>query len=184
MRAEIFQDVQRCLQDNFFFREPKTQTQLLDILFIYAKLNPDVGYRQGMHELLAPVLWVVERDAIDPTSIARGASSDRFMLDALDADYVEHDSFAIFCAIMQTAKAFYELGDPSKAGGQDNSPIVTKSRRIHDEVLGALDPELATHLQAIEILPQIFLMYVIKFEPIDRSLTSQTMGATFVWQRV
>ena len=38
---------------------------LRDILFIFCKLNPDVSYRQGMHELLAPVLWVIERDAID-----------------------------------------------------------------------------------------------------------------------
>lgn len=36
-----------------------------DVLFVFCKLNPDVGYRQGMHEILAPVLWVVETEAID-----------------------------------------------------------------------------------------------------------------------
>ena len=36
---------------------------MTDILFIYCKLNQDVSYRQGMHELLAPLYWVLEHDA-------------------------------------------------------------------------------------------------------------------------
>ena len=53
------------MPENLYFRQPDTQRMLVDILFIFCKLNPDVSYRQGMHELLAPILWVVERDAID-----------------------------------------------------------------------------------------------------------------------
>lgn len=63
------------MPENLYFREPKTQAMLLDILFIFCKLNRDVGYRQGMHELLAPVLWVVERDAIN-TSTSAGSLND------------------------------------------------------------------------------------------------------------
>ena len=41
---------------------------MLNILFCYAKENLDVGYRQGMHELLAPILFVLHaeiRDDVD-----------------------------------------------------------------------------------------------------------------------
>ena len=134
---------------------------MLDILFIFSKLNPDLGYRQGMHELLAPVLWVVEHDAIHQSSgleTASGENDDNLMVQTLDANYIEHDAFTIFCAIMQTAKLFYEHDDmKSSAGQQGISPIISRSQHIHQVVLRTVDPELADHLQAIEILPQIFL---------------------------
>jgi TBC1 domain family protein 5 len=147
------------MQDNFFFREPSTQKKLLDILFVYSKLNPDTGYRQGMHELLAPILWVVDCDAVEPRSSRIGAKDEEvenegLMLEVLDPDFVEHDAFNLFCALMQTAKAFYEVGDSK------TSPLVSRSRRIHEDLLAAVDPELERHLVSIEILPQIYLVYV------------------------
>ncbi|KKY21005.1 putative tbc domain [Phaeomoniella chlamydospora] len=155
-RAEIFQDVERCLQENFFFREPRTQKILLDILFIYSKLHPDIGYRQGMHELLAPIVWVIERDAVDldmDTERSGKKEEEHLMTLALDSQYIEHDAFSLFCAVMQTMKSFYELGETNAS-----SPIVNRSVKIHDGLLTKIDPELAEHLQSIEILPQIFLI--------------------------
>lgn len=149
------------MQENYFFREPTTKARMLDILFIYTKLNADLGYRQGMHELLAPVLWIVEHDAIDKKSIDVSASHNRtddLMLQVLDMEYTEHDAFTIFCAIMQTGKLFYEQEAKKVPGVQsDISPIVARSQHIHQVVLRAVDPELADHLQVTEILPQIFL---------------------------
>ena len=147
------------MQDNFFFREPSTQKKLLDILFIYSKLNPDTGYRQGMHELLAPMLWAVDCDAVDAGSLQHDArdqqiENEDMMLEILDAAFVEHDAFNLFCALMQTTKAFYEVGDSK------TSPLVSRSRRIHEELLAAVDPELEHHLGSVEILPQIYLVYV------------------------
>jgi TBC1 domain family member 5 len=142
------------MQDNFFFREPETQRMLLDILFIYAKLNPDLGYRQGMHELLAPLLWVVQQDAVDhdtTTAEDRQAEGFDFMTDVLDYRQREADAFSLFCAVMQTAKSFYEMGD-----NRDSSPIIARSRRIHDDLLSIFDPELALHLQVAGVLPQIY----------------------------
>ncbi|KAK5072198.1 hypothetical protein LTR64_004023 [Lithohypha guttulata] len=153
-REEIWQDVIRCNIDNYFFREPSTQRQLLDILFIYSKLNPDTGYRQGMHELLAPVLWVVFQDAVNPKAVPDnkvGTEGIDFMLETLDSNYVEHDAFNLFCAMMQTLKSFYEVGDT-----KDSSIIVAQSERIHKELLGAVDPDLSTHLEVVGVVPQIF----------------------------
>jgi TBC1 domain family protein 5 len=134
---------------------------MLDILFIFSKLNPDLGYRQGMHELLAPALWIVEHDAVDQNSLAGTASEendDNLMLQMLDANFIEHDAFSIFCMIMQTARSFYEHGDrKSSAAQQGISPIISRCQNIHQVVLRTVDPELADHLEAIEILPQIFL---------------------------
>jgi TBC1 domain family protein 5 len=145
------------MQDNFFFREPSTKKKMLDILFIYSKLNPDTGYRQGMHEILAPILWVVECDALDSASLPddnqQQSEGIGLMRMALDFGSVEHDSFNLFCAVMQTTKSFYEMGQAN-----DSSPIVARCHRIHEEILATIDPDLANHLQVIGILPQVYLM--------------------------
>lgn len=139
---------------------------MLDILFVYSKLNPDLGYRQGMHELLAPILWVVERDAV-ASQFSKNAPVDAtddesVMLQLLDANYVESDSFNLFCSVMQVARSFYEHTDGKPVNSQaELAPIVARSQFIHNELLMAADHELATHLNAIEILPQIFLTYVL-----------------------
>lgn len=161
IRAEIYQDVERCLQDNHFFREPSTKAKMLDVLFIYTKLNPDLGYRQGMHELLAPVLWVVERDSIEKKSLqsmSDDQSYDDLMLQVLDETFIEHDAFTLFCTIMQVARVYYEPGEQRSGAGQmDVAPIVNRCQYIHQGLLTVADEGLAEHLYAIEILPQIFL---------------------------
>lgn len=163
IRAEIYQDVERCLQENYFFREPNTKSMMLDILFIYSKLNPDLGYRQGMHELLAPVLWVVERDAIDPKHLnTNNTGESDSLLQMLDSKYVEHDSFSLLCSIMQIARPFYEHADEKTVNGHaEIAPIVRLCQHIHDELLMNADYELASYLNSIEILPQIFLTCVL-----------------------
>jgi hypothetical protein len=42
-----------------YFRDDDVQQQLTNILFLYAVMHPDIEYRQGMHELLAPVYYAV-----------------------------------------------------------------------------------------------------------------------------
>ena len=175
LRAEIMQDVERCMPENGFFREAETQRKLSDILFVYCKLNADVGYRQGMHELLAPFLWVVEQDAIKIEKASEAGSStdlDGLMSLILDARFVEHDAFNLFTAVMRTAKGFYELDDPKPSSyeqtpgatiglvghAQRESPIIRQSRQIHEGYLATVDAELAGRLEEIDVLPQIFLM--------------------------
>lgn len=154
------QDVQR-LPDEPFYHQETTQTLILDILFIWVKLNPDLGgYRQGMHELLAPILYVVDQDAIDRKS-ASDAAADPMMVEMLDSYFIEHDAFALFSNVMERAKPFYEVS--VGAGGPlsgEQSAIVEKSKEIHEVALMTVDPELAKHLKSIEVLPQIFLMWV------------------------
>ena len=175
LRAEIQQDVDRCMPDNPYFRESKTQETLLNILFIFCKLNVDVGYRQGMHELLAPILWVVSQDAVESQSADLYDDSGKLLEALLAWDFVEHDAFTLFCIVMQTAKSFYENGanaQRSAVAASTNSPIVERSHRIHGTYLRQADPKLADHLHSIDILPQIFIMWAFPSTgTADRALT-------------
>ena len=139
---------------------------MLDILFIFCKLNPDVGYRQGMHEVLAPILWVVERDAIENRSVQMErniATPGELVQDMFDNRFIEHDTFTLFGLVMQNAKFYYVPAggghNPSQpASSQNESPMLVRSKRIFEEYLPKADPSLASHLIKIDIVPQIFLM--------------------------
>lgn len=131
---------------------------LLDILFVFCKLNPDVSYRQGMHELLAPILWVVERDAVDLGQSSKAHGEDVVVRAVYSSEHIEHDAFALFSQLMHSAKNFYEQTTHS---GSEN-PMVVRSQRILHDMLMKADPDLSRHLEAIGIVPQIFLLRWIR----------------------
>lgn len=148
------------MPDNTYFMQPATQTMLLDILFIWAKKNPGIGYRQGMHELAAPVLWVVERDAIEPAS-ATGEPYDQNedVRDMFDEQHIEHDTFSLFNAIMEVTKSSFD--HQSTNGGiekQGDTPIIGRCHRILEDYVARTDSSLAKHLADIDIVPQVFLL--------------------------
>jgi TBC1 domain family protein 5 len=143
------------MPDNVYFRQPATQNMMLDILFVWCKMHPDIGYRQGMHEILAPLLWVVERDAIEVAG-DKSAAVDRTLAEMLDSAYIEHDTHMLFSIIMQTAKSFYA---PAETGSTTReTPMLTRSSRIFEVYLPKTDPELHAQLLKLEIVPQIFLL--------------------------
>lgn len=161
MRAEIEQDVKR-LPDEASYHESSAQRLILDVLFVYCKSNPERGgYRQGMHELLAPIFYVVQKDAVRRDSLVDKDVLDQTMLETLDAAYIEHDAYSLFSKLMQRAQVFYDIKDVTSAGKgalETSSAIVERSKYVHEVLLNRIDPELALHLTNIEILPQIFLM--------------------------
>ncbi|CAG8525412.1 7225_t:CDS:2 [Acaulospora morrowiae] len=172
LRKIIRQDVERTFPDNEYFRDPEIQSRLLDILFIYCKMNTDVSYRQGMHELLAPILWVVDKESLSSANgYAVENDEDAIIKQTLNASFVEHDTFALFSALMKSAKVNYEYNDERpQSTEQDNSriikeaqaeaakltPVVMRCSKIHEEYLKTIDPELHMHLKDLEIEPQLY----------------------------
>jgi TBC1 domain family protein 5 len=169
------------MPDNVYFRQPATQTMMLDVLFVWCKMHPTVGYRQGMHEILAPLLWVIERDAVEMSG-ADGNQADQIMVDMLDASYMEHDTFTLFSLIMQTALSFYAPADPKSASKE--TPMLVRCARIFERYLPKVDPELASHLVKLEIVPQIFLLYAAAFAIKNAAKTIQALDKTTLRSRV
>lgn len=163
IRAEIRQDVQR-LPDEANYHDDRIQDMILDVLFIYCKENPNRGgYRQGMHELLAPFVQALETDAIDRATIQGEGDWDEQLLEIADAGYIEHDAYILFTRLMDNAQTFYAVGDQDTKlstlqGRGQSSTIVERSKFIHEVCLQKVDPELASHLTSMDVLPQIFLM--------------------------
>ncbi|KAJ3246160.1 TBC1 domain, member 5 [Chytriomyces hyalinus] len=106
----IRQDVDRTMPDQEFFRSNLVQDTMTHILFVWCKLNPTISYRQGMHELLAPVLYSVDSDKCAPSN------SKSVREKVFDVSFVEHDTFALFERIMRTAKVWFEVNGEAKSG--------------------------------------------------------------------
>jgi len=177
LQKTIKQDVERTFPDIEFFRSDNIQNILCNILFIYCKLNQDISYRQGMHEILAPILLVVDNDKIDSSSTV---INDDLIKNILDSRYVEHDSFFLFCQVMKGAKLWYEYNESISAAVDSTKekfivPIVAKCQRIQNEMLKTIDNDLYTALKRNEIEPQLYglrwlrLLFSREF-PIDEVL--------------
>jgi TBC1 domain family protein 5 len=81
-----------------YFRDPQVQYDLTNILYIQAVANPDIGYRQGMHELLASIYLAMDSDSLD-----RWTSSvhEQDILDMCDRTWVAADAWTLFEVLMQ-----------------------------------------------------------------------------------
>ncbi|SNX84456.1 related to molybdenum cofactor biosynthetic protein [Melanopsichium pennsylvanicum] len=193
-RRVILQDVERTFPELDLFRVTSVQQSLTNILFLWTLENEDVGYRQGMHELAA-VLWKIRSDgaveahslsSCDSSHASTRASADAPFQHALADVFIEHDVYALYCALMQSAKSWYAWRDsPSAAadsapssspstsarplpnsrnspeGPRHPLPIVAKCEYIL-ELLRHIDPALAQHLQSLGIEPQLFCLRWIR----------------------
>lgn len=138
---EIRKDVTRTFPEVDFFQQPHVQQSMTRILFVYAKLNPQLKYRQGMHELLGPLVYVLTMDG----EVCGATES---LSNVCSLQYIEHDSFALFEILMTHASSWYSTETPSQ--------IVLKSRLIQQKILRQSDPNLTTKLEQHSIEPQIW----------------------------
>jgi len=155
------------IQNTIFFCEEKIQKMMLNILFVYAKEHPDMGYKQGMHELLAPLLYLYRNEKMKKSD----NDGDDFLLSELmDEEHMEHDTYMLFETIMkQAGEWFINIGPKQvqKAKGevvtvQQDSPVLIKCRNIFLNLLKAKDPGLYTYINTLKIEPQVYLLRWIR----------------------
>ncbi|KJE05733.1 TBC1 domain family member 5 [Cryptococcus gattii NT-10] len=183
LRATIRQDVERTFPDMSYFQFERVQKCMTTALFIFAVLNPDVGYRQGMHELFACCFMAVDRDSLKVVNKAEGQQEEA-MFKTLDRRYVEHDAFELFAAIMKNAKAFYEwraeegpivsiplraikLTDifycqKSRTDTVPKAPIIIRCNNLHTSLLRRIDPQLYERLETEGVEAQIWAIRWIR----------------------
>lgn len=148
------------------------QAELTNILYLYSDMHPDIGYRQGMHELLAPLYYAVDYD-----SLSDDADTDSATKEFCSRAWVAADAWLLFDAVMKGAGRWYEWqeGKPRADPGPLPShvqlnvsgdtrvkayiaPIVEDCNRVQSVLLKGVDPELWKAMQTAGIEPQIYGM--------------------------
>ncbi|XP_044149215.1 TBC1 domain family member 5 [Bufo gargarizans] len=172
LRAMIEQDVKRTFPEMQFFQQEDVRGILTDVLFCYARENEHLLYKQGMHELLAPILFIQHCDHQAFMHASEAAQPSEEMKVLLNPDYLEHDAYALFSNLMGSAEPWFSTYEQDSrkekdamistmpfARPQDIGPsiaIVTKVNHIQDQLLKKTDIELYMHLNRLEIAPQIY----------------------------
>uniref|UniRef100_A0A1I7RUT5 Rab-GAP TBC domain-containing protein n=1 Tax=Bursaphelenchus xylophilus TaxID=6326 RepID=A0A1I7RUT5_BURXY len=181
LRDSIRKDVDRTFPELQFFQSQTTKRIMSDILFVYSKQNSHISYRQGMHEILAPILFVIYFDHRSFEHLneqnALGGFTD-FELDTLscvnDPDYLEHDAYTLFQQVMFLLEGFYANTDleedcDMETGRKENlvpfqgpdcphmhSQLLKRLTQIHEELLPQVDSLLYRHLHSLDISPQLY----------------------------
>ncbi|CAI5788464.1 Hypothetical predicted protein [Podarcis lilfordi] len=172
LRGMIEQDVTRTFPEMQYFQEENVRKILTDVLFCYARENEQLLYKQGMHELLAPIVFILHCDHQAYLHASEAAQPSEEMKALLNPEYLEHDAYAMFIHLMKTAEHWfstYEYDSQKEkdammtpvpfARPQDLGPsiaIVAKVNQIQDHLLKKHDIELYMHLNRLEIAPQIY----------------------------
>ena len=122
---DIMKDVARTQANlHFFALDGEANQWMCNILFVFAKLHPELAYIQGMNELLAPILYVYGTD-----------------LDSDWADYAEADAYRSFCTVMQALKLLFLKPTPESTKTGIHTQMFRLSRLLRQH-----DPELWDHL--------------------------------------
>ncbi len=176
-RSEIMKDVTRTFPDVPFFQGDLAQVTMSNVLFIYSNISPLEEYKQGMHELLAPIIFVLHSDHLTAQHAQETVDDWNPFSVLLDPRYLEHDSFALFYRLMNVAHLWYIVDDlplsatPSprlqpfqrpqdiyrqNSGGVSICPSIQQLSFIHDRMLKRADLPLYEHLERVEIAPQLY----------------------------
>eukprot|EP01102_Stenamoeba_stenopodia_P016179 TRINITY_DN5623_c0_g1_i1.p1 TRINITY_DN5623_c0_g1~~TRINITY_DN5623_c0_g1_i1.p1 ORF type:complete len:526 (+),score=140.78 TRINITY_DN5623_c0_g1_i1:168-1745(+) len=157
LQKEINQDIERTYPENEFFQRKTVHSIMLRILFIYAKITPELVYRQGMHELLAPIVYLLEHEKVSTKA------EDDPTYDLMNAEYVEHDSFLLFTKLMHiTGKWFGLRTNDTLSDDSRNSPVLKKCSYIQQVLLKEKDPQLYTYLEDLKVEPQLYALRWIR----------------------
>ncbi|KAH8273101.1 hypothetical protein KR018_001067 [Drosophila ironensis] len=169
----VRQDVVRTFPGVDFFRKPLVQNAMVNILFYYAREHPYMCYRQGMHEILAPIIFVVYSDHQSLLHFRELAQTDinLTLLDVLDPSYLEADTYSLFSRLMASVESYYRVANlvstpdghieqrveaPGEGEQQTEAEVISQLNFIRDKILAKQDQHLHHYLQKMNIPLHIF----------------------------
>jgi len=137
LEVEVEKDVRRTFPHYHFFNGEAERERhgeaVKRILFIYAKLNPGIGYVQGMNEILGPLYYIMVTD-----------SSPEWQ------EFVEPDVFFCFTNLMSEIRDnFCKTLDKSEMGVQGSMSRL-------NELLKRKNPVLWQNLEDKQLDPQFY----------------------------
>ncbi|KAF6772479.1 hypothetical protein AHF37_08371 [Paragonimus kellicotti] len=176
----IGQDVDRTFPSVSYFRDPQVRDAMINVLYCYTE-EYKFSYKQGMHELLAPVFFVLHwdmtifRKVCELNRISEGLQKQ--LANLFDEDYMEADVFTVFSQIMYPLQNWYALDGTSHMQSRLNTtntsdmprlflpaqrfsfnptPVIIYLKEIHQNLLKKVNPKLYNHLEQLEIAPALF----------------------------
>jgi TBC1 domain family protein 5 len=166
LREQLDQDLARLNPGDAFFERPDVQAVMHRILFVWASCHPQISYRQGMHELLAPLLftnWVEAEEAATAASepdegVAPKDDANNpvraLLVALLRRENVEVATWVAFSRLMTATSAYFEPGTGMRPSTEPpTTPLLRRCSLIQDERLRAADPALHARMISLGVQP-------------------------------
>ena len=189
LKSTIMLDIDRTYQDRELFQQKFVKDLMVNVLFVWAKNNPDLGYKQGLNELLAVLVFVAYGESVtdDVTDIDPRAAA--YLKGFNDRAHLEADLYWVFANVLSRGQKDLfnpvvnkpapkskqeelfswnadndanDLVGKDKSQEQGVSAVLVRCHRIHHRYLQTVDKELYQHLERIEIEPQMHLLRWIR----------------------
>jgi len=156
-------DVTRTFQKVELFKQEKIQQILINILYIFAKKNKGIGYRQGMSDLCAIFLYVIYKQKFLDPSFIEDKNTFLFYLLYSNNEFLEHDTYSLFSRFMLKGYMHFFLYNDEKYLNGDLSKIDNEKKKLlkKEEIKNSNDSELKK---------RIYLVYYHEFPLVDKQL--------------
>lgn len=97
----IILDIKRLFPGEDFFNSTTesahdAKRQLITILYTWCKCNPNVGYKQGIHEILGLIYLNTVKESVSLADTKGFTADELRILSLYNLQYLEHDTFALF----------------------------------------------------------------------------------------
>ena len=154
--------------EDLFYQQKKRSDIILNVLFLWSMEHSRTGYRQGMHEIAAILLYGLEQELDEwKTSTTVHALSEALSSSGYD---LEAQTYRLFARLMQEMEFLYDptpiLMKPSPTSSSSSSssssreesypPVVHYLTKMQETYLDRVDPELCHHLRACDIHAQFY----------------------------
>lgn len=173
----IVLDIHRLFPGDAFFHGKgalHTQRHLVTVLYVWAKCNPHVGYKQGMHEMFGLVYMNLAAESMEIASTNTFSSDDLRILSLYDSHYLAHDLFAIMSRfLVGVVPHFYQSEQAlMKSIEYFNSILMKTDQLIHYNLVTKLRVE-----SSLWVIRYMRLLLV-------RELGNDLLVASLLWDKL
>ena len=169
----IKMDVERTYQEHEIFTKIEIKKKLASVLYIYAKENPEYGYKQGMNDILGVFLYVLHKNYFYGEDFYGDDMSCVYSIFHSNNYFIEHDLFLVFSKFMSKGISEFFLYNTAKYqdGLLGKKNLKEKTQLKIKEIFTCNDSELKKRVYILyykrfnKIDPEFYELLVEKVEP-------------------
>ena len=129
LRKEILKDLERLYPTGCgdFFETKSFRDSMGRILFLWSSMNSDTSYRQGMHEVLAPLFYKMMEEKLG-LSKEKITATQKLAHVVMNESHVEADTFWMFDTIMKQLKPLFRV-----QSSEERAAMMARLRKKREE---------------------------------------------------
>ena len=165
----IKMDVERTYQEKEIFTKDEIKIKLTSVLFIYAKENPQYGYKQGMNDILGVFLFVLYKNYLYEDNFYGDTTACVYTIFHSNNYFIEHDLYLVFTKFMNKGISDFFLYNTAKYqnGILGKKNLKEKMELKIKEILNCNDSELKK---------RVYVLYYKRFKAIDPDFFELLVG--------